>query len=266
MKKILTLIMVLILGVVVVGCTEQKYNDKTINVIFFTGSNQGASEVIPLIGIEPGTLIEKPEDPVRAGFKFGGWFKEINFNNPWDFETDQVGEKSIVIYAKWESAISIIIYDWNGGIPPTIPYPEEYNTGDNSVLPIPKRTGFQFLAWYTYDWDENNPYTKPGDRGYQTIPANAIGELNLYAHWEAISVNVTFKVNFPIEGEGPEAPKIIKMTYGDVINFSSLSDTSGYKFIGWNLLANGQGAMFNNGEQFTRTQRTTVYAIWEKIN
>lgn len=266
MKKTLTLIIMLILGVVVVGCTDEKYNDDSVNVIFYTGSNEGASEIPPLLDVEPGILIEKPEDPVRPGFIFAGWYKDITYNDPWDFETDRVGDKSFVLYAKWDYTISNIIYDWNGGTPPTTPYPTEYKPGDRSVLPIPKRTGYQFLGWYDYDWDENNPYTKPGDHGYQTIPADAIGELKLYAHWKVITVSVTFKVNFPIQGQGPQAPTSITMKYGDVINFPTLPDTAGYRFVGWNLLANGQGVMLINGEQFTRTQRTTVYAIWEKIN
>ena len=266
MKKILTLIMMLILSVVVAGCTDKKYKDDSVNIIFFTNSNEGASEVMPLVGVEPGTLIDKPEDPVRAGYTFCGWYKDITFNNPWDFETDRVGDKSFVIYAKWDSSSFKIIYDWNGGTPPTTDYKTEYKTGDNSILPIPKRTGYQFLGWYDYDWDENDPYTKPGDHGYQTIPADASGDLELYAHWKAIKVSVTFKVNFPIEGQGPQAPTSIVITYGDVINFPTLPDTAGYRFIGWNMLANGEGAMLINGEQFTRTLRTTVHAIWEKIN
>lgn len=265
MKKIFLGIIVLALALVIAGCTDQKYTDDTINIVFFTDANQGGSTIPPYLEVEPNTLIEKPEDPTRVGFEFAGWFSDLQRTNPWDFNTDRVGEVSIMLYAKWEPIVSIINYHVNGGTMPNTSYPIEYVPGQKSVLPIPTRTGFDFLAWYLYDWDEENPNTKPGDSGYQTIPSGSFGELNLYAHWKAIEVVVTFRTNFPVSGQGPATPPNTYLKYGDEINFPVLEDTNGYRFIGWNSNSSGTGTWYVNGDASTRTQRTTVYAIWEEI-
>lgn len=265
MKKQILLFIVLILSVLVVGCEDKKFTDKTVNVIFFTATNQGGSEVMPYLDLEPGTKIEKPEDPERKGYVFGGWYKDINYTSEWDFDKDVLGNTSIVLYAKWEVLISKITYDLNGGEFPNTNIPYEYKSGERVVLPTPTRKGYQFLGWYLYDWDEDDPYTKPGDTGYRAISENSVGDLHFHAHWKVISSVVTFEVNFPVEGEGPDKPIQKTLKYGDVINFETLPDTAGYRFIGWNQRADGTGTWYNNGDIFERTQRTTVYAIWEKI-
>ena len=83
-----------------------------------------------------------------------GWYKDLGRTIPWDFALDVVPEKSFVLYALWEAQISVIVYDANGGTMPQSNYPIEYKPGESSVLPIPTRTGFTFIAWYLYDWNE----------------------------------------------------------------------------------------------------------------
>lgn len=265
MKKIFLLIMVLTLGLVIVGCSDAKYSDDTVNIVFFTDANEGGSTIQPYLNLEPGELVEEPEEPTRTGFAFVGWFQDLQRTIPWDFDVNVVPEVSILLYAKWAPIVSIIIYDTNGGTMPNTNYPTEYNPGDRSVLPNPTRTGYQFIAWYLYDWDEELLNTKPGDRGYQTIPANSFGELYLYAHWRPIEVVVTFSVNFPGTVDKPNAPGNQYYKYGQEIDFPVLANAGGYRFLGWNSSSNGTGTWYVNGDLFTRTTRTTAYAIWEPI-
>ena len=105
---------------------------------------------------------------------------------------------------------------------------------------------------------KKKPNTKPGDPGYQTIPSDALGELQLFAHWKAITTSVTFRANYPVEGQGPSSPANKTLDYGAVIDFAPLADTAQYRFVGWNLRSDGSGEWFVNGEAFTRTLRTTV--------
>lgn len=48
-----------------------------------------------------GDLIDPPEPPTREGFRFVGWFQDVNGNYPWDLETNQVGGP-MTLYAVWE--------------------------------------------------------------------------------------------------------------------------------------------------------------------
>jgi len=45
----------------------------------------------------------KPNDPSRAGYVFEGWYTEPEFTNPWDFNQETDGDKTL--YAKWTAGI-----------------------------------------------------------------------------------------------------------------------------------------------------------------
>ena len=47
-----------------------------------------------------GELLERPEDPVRAGYHVEGWYTDIDLTQLWDFETMPV-ESNMTLYAKW---------------------------------------------------------------------------------------------------------------------------------------------------------------------
>ena len=50
--------------------------------------------------IYSGSQIAAPEIPSRAGYIFGGWYKEAGCINAWNFDTDKVTDNTI-LYAKW---------------------------------------------------------------------------------------------------------------------------------------------------------------------
>ena len=62
------------------------------------GGSKIENQIVPY-----GEKISRPEDPVREGMHFAGWYSDINLTDPWDFETDVV-ETNMSLYAKWESA------------------------------------------------------------------------------------------------------------------------------------------------------------------
>lgn len=51
--------------------------------------------------VKKDTLLTKPEDPFRYGFLFGGWFKDKNGKNEWNFASDLV-KRNLFLYAKWQ--------------------------------------------------------------------------------------------------------------------------------------------------------------------
>jgi len=42
-----------------------------------------------------------PPIPIREGYTFGGWYKEEECENAWDFETGVKGEEDLILFAKW---------------------------------------------------------------------------------------------------------------------------------------------------------------------
>lgn len=258
MKKTI-LLSLLLLSVVLSACNETTDDVLSANVIFFTGNNN-PNTITTLLDVPLNETIEMPEDPIRPGFRFVGWYLDVENTIPWDFETYLV-ESSVVFYAKWESEILTIIFDTNGG-EIVGDFNTEFRTGEFRALPTVIKAGFNFVGWYPYVWvDESS--TIPGDPGLQAIPRNQSEDLKIYAHWKAISVIVLFRSNYPISGQGPENPSTKNLSYEEIIDFPVLEDTDQYTFIGWNSNAAGTGTSYNNGEIFTRLQRLTLYAVWQ---
>lgn len=50
--------------------------------------------------VRKGRCVVRPEDPVRLGRTFAGWYKDESKQVPWNFEQDTV-EKNMTLYAKW---------------------------------------------------------------------------------------------------------------------------------------------------------------------
>ena len=261
MKRILLVITLVISVLALSACDNSNPEVEPITVIFFT-ANSGSTQVESYFNVTPNTKIEEPADPTRTGFIFDGWYKDFLLTQPWDFDTDTVDTKSIVLYASWIPGLHTITFDLNGGeFKDGAVIDTEFLSGESMVLPIPKRTGYIFISWYDYDWvDESS--TKPGDPGFTTLPENTFEDVILYAHWESVSVTVQFHANYPEDG-GPSNPSNITVYYGEIIDFDALADTDDYSFVGWNTRADGTGTFFNNGEIFERTQRTYLFAIWE---
>lgn len=267
MKKLYTVITILFMSLLLVSCTDKKAYDDSINVIFYTYRND--------ISIKPGYFnleanrkIDEPElIPMRNGYQFLGWYKNINGTVAWDFEIDMVLNKSIVLFAKWKAQIFNITYETSDGIMPA-DYVKTFMVGERGkTLPSPTKTGASFMAWYTYPWKDENGIstTKPGDFGYQSVPTSKGEDLVLYAHYKSVTADISFRSNFPEEGKGPANPDRIIYEYGQIINFDTFEDfvSDKYEFVEWNSNKNGTGRSYINGEVFTRSGTHIIYAIWK---
>lgn len=51
-------------------------------------------------GVTAGDTAKRPEDPVAAGYRFAGWYRDAACTKAWNFETDIVQE-DVTLYAKW---------------------------------------------------------------------------------------------------------------------------------------------------------------------
>ncbi|WP_461816198.1 InlB B-repeat-containing protein [Faecalimonas sp.] len=52
--------------------------------------------------VENGKMVKKPQDPVKEGFVFKGWYTEKDYKNQYDFSSAVLND--ITLYAKWEKA------------------------------------------------------------------------------------------------------------------------------------------------------------------
>lgn len=98
-------------------------------VSFQTG---GGSEITD-IKIQFGEKLTRPEDPIRDGYTFEGWYKDIYLSEEWDFDEDIV-QGNMSLYAKWsliemeETEGKEVLDDTNNTTQNDVP------TGDNNKL------------------------------------------------------------------------------------------------------------------------------------
>lgn len=257
-------------GLFVSSCGGSSSLEPEYNVYFFT-ANINATNIDTIFNQEPGTLIDRPDDPTRSGFEFVGWFNDVGLTSDWNFDTNLMPEASMVLYAKWEVGIKTIVYNLNGGEMTTENYQVEFSPGDNIVLPQARRLGYTFKGWFAYDQDfvlfPNSEGTRPGDKPIITISASAFEDIIIYAHWAVIQANISFRSNHPGGTTVVPNPGTIRLGYGSTIVYGTnfpqdFGIVAGYLFLGWNSRADGTGDSYNNNTVFLRTSPLTVFGQW----
>lgn len=112
-----------------------------------TFDTQGGSD-IAYQKLRHSQLVQKPEDPVKPGYEFIGWYYD-DTELPWNFELSKIGG-DLTLTAKWKPAHILVKFDLNGGSyqgkeaiePIEAVYGEKYGT-----LPVPRRDGYSFGGW-----------------------------------------------------------------------------------------------------------------------
>src|SRR5699024_8764352 len=91
--------------------------------------------------------------PIKKGYNFLGYSNNLNGDINYSANIDDINlinNKSI--YAKWGIENYSISYNLNGG---TLNNPKtNYNVEESFVLPIPTRTGYDFVGWTSSEIDE----------------------------------------------------------------------------------------------------------------
>ena len=169
-----------------------------INQYTITFDTNGGSEIAPITQ-DYGTEITAPDNPIRKGYTFKGWDKEIPETMP---------AENITVKAQWKINQYTIAFDTNGGseiAPITQDYGTEITAPDN-----PTRKGYTFKGW-----DKEIPETMPAEN------------ITVKAQWEINQYTITFDTN----GGSEIAP--ITQDYGTEITAPDNPIRKGYTFKGW---------------------------------
>ena len=169
-----------------------------INRYTITFDTAGGSEIAPITQ-DYGTNITSPADPIREGYTFIGWDRDIPVNMP---------AENITVTAQWEINRCTITFDTAGGSE-IAPITQDYGT--NITAPAdPTRKGYTFKGW-----DKEIPETMPAEN----ITVKAQWEINQYT------------IAFDTAGGSEIAP--ITQDYGTNITAPDNPTREGYTFIGW---------------------------------
>jgi uncharacterized repeat protein (TIGR02543 family) len=73
--------------------------------------NSNGGSPVTSIPVEYDSLIAKPEDPVKDGYTFAGWFADESLYSIWNFGVDNTYLKDYTLYAKWEEVKIVYPYE-----------------------------------------------------------------------------------------------------------------------------------------------------------
>lgn len=114
--------------------------------------------------------VVKPDNPIKEGYSFSGWFSDFELKEVYDFSV--MPAINISLYAKWSINSYTINFESNGG---SLVSPITSNYDDIIIAPTaPTKDKEIFLGWYI-DQELLNEFI------FTTMPSK---NLTLYAKWE----------------------------------------------------------------------------------
>lgn len=125
--------------------------------------------------VEYGKSASAPQAPTKSGFDFEKWDKEFDFV-----------KSDMVVNAVYKARpLNITYYDEAENIVMTGLKPNGYVSGDEVLLPVPEKEGYEFEGWFL-NKISMTPITK--------IPSYATGDLTLYARFTELVKHNEFEL------------------------------------------------------------------------
>ena len=227
--------------------------------VYFDMNNHG-TQIDPSWAIPGGYVEDIPTSPIEEGWTFGGWYKEPECINIWNFATDKVYE-DITLYAKWTQIIptpepgkNIVNFEMNGHGEQVAYQEVENNEKAERPNPNPSEEGYDFEGWFiekecinTFDFDNT------------LITEN----ITLYAKW-TMKAN-TFEVTFNANYSGSTYDEKVIETYGsNYILPNTNPERTDYVFLGW-YTEPAFGEKVTADTIVNKNVAHTIYAQWKQI-
>ena len=224
------------------------YAQWTINSYTVTFNSQGGSAVDSQT-VNYGGKVTEPTAPMKTGYTFAGWYKELECTNTWDFNTDMV-ISDVTLYAKWTINSYTVTFDKNGGDTEANPMTKPATHGGNvGTLPeAPTKTNYTFTSWNT----------AAGGGGTEFTAATAVtADITVYAKWTINTYSVTF------DPQGGSAVDLQTVDHGGLATEPTAPTKTGYAFGGW-YKESGCTNIWDFATD-TVTSDVTLYAKWTPL-
>lgn len=174
---------------------EQPFEEVTYTVTF--DYNYGDERTYKTVTVTEGETVDKPANPSRSGYSFGGWYTAEKNGKEFDFDTAITSD--ITLYAKWSvknsgnngsgggnsgnrNDVYTVVFYLNDGSGTVYDRASVNKNEQISVPTPPARDGYRFTDWYI-DSNCKVPYDF----------SDAVNQnLNLYAGWERIAGEIMY--------------------------------------------------------------------------
>ena len=172
-------------------------------------------------------------DPSRAGYTFGGWFGNAQFEGDAITGIPAGSHADVTVFAKWTIITYDITYNLNGGTnAPGNPSTYTHET-DTIVLGAATKDYWTFDGWYGDSLFTGDPVIQ--------IATHSIGDRELFAKWSLTQYAINYHLDGGVNGDNPA-------TYTHASDTVVLKDATkaGYTFAGW------YGDSLFSGDQVTQ--------------
>lgn len=186
-----------------------------------------------------------PQNPIRQGFAFEGWFDgatEITPSSVWTWNADKT------FLARWRDISHTLTFDPNGGtVSPSSK--SVYEGGALGALPEPSKSGWYFDGWWTE--------AEGGYRVDSSSTCSWTSDMTVYAHW---TLDEQYTLAFDAQG-GYVSPQSKKVKPGYAIGVLPTPTKFANTFLGWFTSASG-GTEWTSATTYIIHTDTTLYAQW----
>ncbi|WP_434748686.1 InlB B-repeat-containing protein [Paenibacillus amylolyticus] len=176
-------------------------------------SNGGSPVAAQTVGY--GLSASKPDEPMKDGMVFSGWYSDGALTKAYDFATLVTAD--LTLYAQWMYSYKVS-FESNGG---SAVAAQRVNEGDKATAVVPTKEGFVFSGWYS-DMGLKDAY----DFETRTVT----GSIILYAKWTIVPKN-----NYVVSFNSNEGTEVANLTVeeGAVAKAPDAPTREGYTFTGW---------------------------------
>lgn len=190
--------------------------------------------------VKEGEYVTKPNDPIKDGYEFTGWYLD---NSKFDFTTKIT--EDITLSAKWNKIVVnenevTVKFDTDGG---SFVSSLKIEKGEKIEKPEdPKKEGYKFTGWYLDDEEYNFE---------NEVDKNIV----LTAKWEKELTK--YVITFDTDGGSSITKKMVEE--GKTVTRPNNPTKKGYSFKEWQL----DGKTYNFKTKVT--DDITLKAVWEKL-
>ena len=187
--------------------------------------------------LEYNSKIILPENPIRKGYTFKNWDKELS-----------TVKENLTINALYDIDSYDISYKLNGGTLDEAP--TNYNVeSEDIIIPSPKKDGYSFIGWTT-------PDNKEPKIDYK-ISTGSVDNIELEANYDANIYNLIFNSK-----DNNDSLIKRKIKFDSEYGILPEVEKDGYTFNGWK---NSNGDFVSSDTLYNVPEDTNLYAEWNLI-
>lgn len=141
----------------------------TTHTVTFKADSETTYDVV----VKEGNMVGKPENPIKEGYVFDGWYTDVNCTNETAYDFNTPVNEDITLYAKWLAKYTVS-FDTDGG---STVESQTVVTGNKATKPTsnPTKDGYNFKGWY-----KDSAHTNEFDFENDTITDNT----TIYARFD----------------------------------------------------------------------------------